>query len=147
MKPDIQTITSIILDGGYHASLPTIGSSMFPVIRTGDRITIEAVSGKPSIGDIIVFQSNGQMICHRLVKTFKKDGVQYYQTRGDAFFKRDMPITYEHIIGRVIQIQRTNVSIYRRILLILSPITNRFTILNAAVVRMLIKTRLWLTAS
>jgi len=51
MKPDLHTITSIILDEGYYASLPTIGPSMYPVIRAGDKIYVQSLKGrKPEKG-------------------------------------------------------------------------------------------------
>lgn len=135
MKPDIQTITSIILDEGYYAALPTIGPSMYPVIRAGDKVYVESLKGRtPETGDIILFKSGETMICHRLVKIFEKDSVIYYQTRGDAFFYKDRPITYNEIIGRVKKIERPDISWPRKILLMFTPIIGRFTFLNAVII-------------
>ncbi len=155
MKTSIHTITSIILDGGYYAVLPSIGPSMFPVIRSGDRVYIESLNGRiPSIGDIILFKYENKktpspqssshsgeeviMICHRLVKILDKDSTAYYQTRGDAFFHKDTPITYDQIIGRVVKVERSVVSLPRKILLILNPFLGKFTILNASIIALLV---------
>lgn len=138
MKPDIQTITSTILDEGYFAALPTIGPSMYPVIRAGDKIYVESLKGKkPGKGDIILFKSGENMVCHRLVRIFERNGTTYYQTRGDAFFHKDTSITYEQIIGRVVRIDRPSMSWTRKILL-LSPFLRRVTILNAVIVNALV---------
>lgn len=138
MKPDIHTLTSIILDDGYYASLPTIGPSMYPFIRSGDRIYVKSLKGEIlRTGDIILFKSEKNMICHRLVKIFEKAGVTYYQTRGDAFFHKDTPIIYDQIIGKVIKVERIEISLPRKILLLLSPLTKRFTLLNASIVTVL----------
>jgi hypothetical protein len=173
MKPNLHTITSIILDDGHYASLHTIGPSMYPVIRSGDKIYVESLKGrKLEKGDIILFKCapspltlpSGErikvrgdsphrgeeesmesspggkeviIVCHRLVRIFEKDGITYYQTRGDAFFHKDAPIIYEQIIGKVIKVERIEISLLRRILL-LSPLLGRFTLLNAAIVNALI---------
>ena len=167
MKPDLQTITSIILDEGYYAALPTIGPSMYPVIRAGDKIYVESLMGRtPETGDIVLFKSpspqssplramapRGEevsvesslsnreeviMVCHRLLKIFKKDGTTYYQTRGDAYFYKDIPITYDQIIGRVVKVERSVVSLPRKFLLTLNPFLGKFTILNAAIITVLV---------
>jgi len=78
------------------------------------------------------------MVCHRLVHVFERNGTTYYQTRGDAFFRKDTPIMYENIIGRVVKVERFSMSWPRRILLLLSPFLRRFTLLNAAIVNTLV---------
>jgi len=83
-------------------------------------------------------KEEGIMVCHRVVRIFEKEGITYYQTRGDAFFHKDRPITYNQIIGRVIKVERTEMSLARRILLSLTPITKRFILLNAAMVNSLL---------
>lgn len=135
MTERLQVLTSDILDGGYYAALPSVGSSMFPVLRSGDRVYIESLNGnRPEIGDIILFKSGDNMICHRLVRIFENDVVTHYRTRGDAFLHKDESLTYGQIIGRVIRIERNYISCPRRILLLLSPITGRVPLLNAVIV-------------
>jgi len=143
-------------------ALPTIGPSMYPAIRSGDKIYVESLKGRrPEIGDIVLFKSPSPlssplkgkevsvesslfnreeviMVCHRLVKILDKDSITYYQTRGDTFFHKDEPITYDRIIGRIVKIERSEISLPRRILLLLSPITGRITLLNAAIVTLLV---------
>jgi hypothetical protein len=110
---------------------------MFPLIKTGDKITISP-GGNFCIGNLIVFTRDEQMVCHRLVRVFDKGGIKYYQTRGDSFFGLDEPVTSDQILGRVIKIEREKDSLARRILILIHPIL-KFSKLNAFVIAILIK--------
>lgn len=112
---------------------------MFPIIGTGDRITISP-ERNPGVGDIIVFKKNETMVCHRLVKTFEKDGARHYQTRGDSFFSPDEPVTPEQIVGKVISIDRSHVSLARKMLLLVHPFLKHCR-LNALMVNVLLKVK------
>ena len=112
---------------------------MFPLIRTGDRITISPEKD-PAVGDIIVFGRDDDMVCHRLVRIFEREGTKYFQTRGDSFFGLDEPVTAGQILGKVVKIERGNVSFPRRVLLLLSPAL-KFGKVNAIVISALLKIR------
>jgi SOS-response transcriptional repressor LexA len=130
-------ISEDLLSDGFNVRINTRGPSMFPLIRTGDCITISP-DKNPDIGDIIVFRRNDHMFGHRLVKVFEKNGLRYYQTRGDSLFGLDEPVTAGQILGKVIRIERDNVSIARRILILLHPIL-KFSKLNAYIIAISIK--------
>jgi hypothetical protein len=145
MKCDIATSTKFkgisedLLGGGTDVRIITRGLSMFPLIYTGDRITVSPEKS-PSIGDLMVFKRNGQMVCHRLVRVFEKDGMKYYRTRGDSFFNFDEPVTLDQILGKVIRIERENLSLPRRILLFIYPAL-KFGRFNAFIINALMKLR------
>ena len=145
MKCDIATSTKLkgisedLLGGGTDVRIITRGLSMFPLISTGDRITVSPEKS-PSIGDLMVFKRNGQMVCHRLVRVFEKDGMKYYRTRGDSFFNFDEPVTLDQILGKVIRIERENLSLPRRILLFIYPAL-KFGRFNAFIINALMKLR------
>jgi signal peptidase I len=133
----IKGISEELLGNGFDVRIPTLGPSMFPFIKTGDRITVSPEK-HPSIGDIILFKREGMMICHRLVRVFEKAGIKYYQTRGDSFFHLDVPVTADQILGKVVRIERENGSLPRKILLLVHPAL-RFGRLNALVISALIR--------
>jgi signal peptidase I len=133
----LKEVSKELLNDGYNVRISTRGPSMFPLIRTGDKITISPEK-KLSLGDIIVYKRDEQMVCHRLARVFEKDGIKYYQTRGDAFFSFDEPVTSDQILGRVTKIERENVLFMRRILLLIHPIL-MFCKMNAFVIAILIK--------
>ena len=135
----VKEVSKGLLNDGLNVRVSTLGLSMFPLIKTGDKITISP--GKCfDIGNLIVFAKDEQMVCHRLVRVFETDGIKYYQTRGDSFFGLDEPVTVEQILGKVIRIERKNVSISRRLLLFIHPVL-RFGGLNACMIRALIMIR------
>ena len=133
----IKGISEELLRSGTNVRINTRGLSMFPFINTGDRITISPEKN-PAIGDNILFKKEGQMLCHRIVKVFEKDGIRYYQTQGDSHFNLDDPMTSDQILGKVVKIERENVSLPRRILLFIHPAL-KFGRLNAIVISALIK--------
>jgi len=132
----VKDVSEELLNDGFNVRISTRGPSMFPLIKTGDKITI--TPGKCfGVGDIIVFKRDEQMVCHRIVRVFEKGGIKHYQTRGDSFFSLDEPITSHQILGRVTKIERENVSFLRRSLLLIHPIL-KFSKLNAFVITILI---------
>lgn len=138
----VVSIAENLLGNDINVSIPTLGFSMFPVIRTGDRITL-CPDKDISPGDIIVFRRNCRMVCHRVVKIFGKNNIRYYQTRGDSFLTLDEPITTDKMIGKVVKIDRGKVTLVRRGLLFLNPLLNK-GILNAIVVTALTGVRRFL---
>lgn len=135
----IKGISEELLRSGTNVRIKTRGFSMFPFINTGDRITISPEKN-PAIGDNILFKKEDQMLCHRLVKIFEKNGIRYYQTRGDSFFHLDKPLTADEILGKVIKIERENISFARRILLFIYPLIGVGR-LNALVITVLMRVR------
>ena len=83
----------------------TSGFSMWPFLKQGDRVIAKKIPVKElKIGDIALYQKNGQMICHRLVrKIVKEDDVLFY-VRGDNSFSSPELISENAFIGKVIGI-------------------------------------------
>lgn len=133
----VKGVSKELLNDGFNVRISTRGPSMFPLIKTGDKITI--TPGKCfRVGDILVFKRDEQMVCHRLVRVFEKGGIKYCQTCGDSFFNLDEPITSHQIMGRVTKIERDDVSFVRRILILIHPVL-KFSKLNASVIPILVK--------
>lgn len=130
-------ISEQLLRQGIDVRLPTFGSSMFPIITTGDRITVSP-SKNLSIGDIILFKRGDELVCHRLIKIYEEGGIKYYQTRGDSFFHLDFRVTHNQILGKVVKIEREHVSLPRKILLLIHPIL-KFSKVNAFIIVILVK--------
>jgi len=137
-------ISEDLLCNGMDVRISTRGLSMFPLVSTGDKITVSPVKDY-EIGDLMVFKRDEQMVCHRLVRIFESDGRRYFQARGDSFFHLDDPVTADQILGKVIRIERENVSLPRRILLFIYPVLS-FGRFNAVVVNVLMKLRAMFTS-
>jgi signal peptidase I len=72
-------------------------SSMWPALKAGDVVFIEAVDrDKLEVGNILVWQKEGSYTIHRLVRLEETTVV----TKGDANFKEDDPVPYESVVGR-----------------------------------------------
>jgi hypothetical protein len=86
----------------------TAGASMFPFIRWDEQILVKRVlPEKLNIGDIILFQSEkGDKICHRLAKIESRDGLLWFQTKGERSKFYDPVVSQQAILGKVIAIKR-----------------------------------------
>ncbi|MFH1508542.1 MAG: S24/S26 family peptidase [Candidatus Omnitrophota bacterium] len=78
------------------------GSSMWPFLRSGQRIIVERPpTTELRIGDIIVYRSNNQVVCHRLVKMDKLSKGYKIYARGDRSLSAPQAIEEELFLGRV----------------------------------------------
>lgn len=78
--------------------------SMWPILKEGDLVFIEAVKSENiKKGDIIVFQNktNASLTIHRVVLLEETK----ITTKGDANFREDAPVGYEDVIGRTYDFQ------------------------------------------
>jgi len=87
--------------GERRARLPVIGGSMEPLLRSGDQVLIEPLSGSPGVGDILLFVGPRGLVCHRLVAP-RGAG---YVLRGDRSPTVDT-VGPDALLARVTAIQR-----------------------------------------
>jgi hypothetical protein len=135
----VKNISEDLLENGFNVRMPTTGLSMFPLIQTGDRITITPQKDL-AIGDLVVFAREDNVVCHELINIFERDGSKYYQTRGVGHFSLDEPVAVDQILGKVVRIERDNISLTRKSLLFLYPIL-KFGRLNAFLISVLMGVR------
>ena len=83
--------------------LKASGFSMFPFIRDGDILTIDAFQGRPRLGEVAaaLHPVTEKLIIHRIVS--KANGS--YLLKGDNMFKPDGLFSSQDILGRVIRIE------------------------------------------
>lgn len=91
---------------GSEAPIATItSSSMWPELKKGDLVFIEAVKPKDiKIGDILVWRpsaANDSFVIHRVVE-LRQDSLR---TKGDANTKEDQPISYDQVVGRTVALK------------------------------------------
>ena len=96
----IPTIVMIAKGYGYSGVSPT--GSMYPTIKTGDRVLINwnvpSFIDKNLTGEVIVFSKMN--ICHRVIW----DNGTWLHTRGDAFQEGGEYLTRDEINGLFIQV-------------------------------------------
>lgn len=84
------------------------GFSMYPFIKSGDRIVVRKLSAEDlKIGDIILYKSNrgSQSICHRLVRKEKSEKGMMLFVRGDTAIASEA-VSEDCLIGQVVDIIR-----------------------------------------
>jgi signal peptidase len=96
-------LVSQILLSKRTARIRALGTSMLPAIWPGDILVIEPTPLHQLVpGDVIAVRTLSGVRVHRLVNMSGLDWVM----RGDAMPQNDPPISSDHVLGRVSEIQR-----------------------------------------
>lgn len=81
--------------------LTVLSGSMEPTIKTGSIILIKPITNY-KINDIITFQSQGEIVTHRIYGKKVKNDIALYITKGDANNGPDIrEITKKNVRGKV----------------------------------------------
>ena len=84
------------------------GDSMLPTLTDGEYYRIEPIeNGEISPKDIIVFNKDGIIICHRVLQVIHtKSGKIFIKTKGDNCSSPDnFAVTIDMVIGKVQELQ------------------------------------------
>lgn len=106
-KKAIKDVASGLLEEGKTIRVEASGYSMYPAIKPGNIIYIEAISEpeKFEVGDILAWQRESDMVVHRLVHRYRHDDACYYITRGDSAISSDKPVSLDDVAGKVVLIE------------------------------------------
>ena len=78
---------------------------MVPTLRPGDEIAVEpTLRDVIRVGDLILFEQRGQLICHRLVEISDHDPALL--TRADAAHGGGEQVDWNQVLGKVVAIRR-----------------------------------------
>jgi signal peptidase I len=88
---------------GLNAAVVYRGSSMLPLLHNGYMLTIDCNSLGIKAGDIIVFESNRQLVAHRVLSARFKNGQLYYIEKGDNQLIYNS-IAHEYVLGKVVAV-------------------------------------------
>lgn len=78
------------------------GNSMYPNLRDGDIGLLQECNPEDlQTGDIVVFRTNKNFVCHRLINIFQKDGKTVFIARGDKNMFSDPPFLAEDLSGKI----------------------------------------------
>ena len=85
--------------GASQPMAAVAGNSMRPALSKGDLVLLKGVDGIDDlhVGDIIAFRNPEGLTIHRIASIEGEEIV----TQGDANFVEDVPITLDHVIGKV----------------------------------------------
>ena len=92
-----------LLRSGTSVRLEVTGHSMSPLIRGGDVVTIEPLSGRrPSLGEVVALAPGGRLLVHRLGGWDRDRAV----CRGDVAAHADPVPSADELLGRVTRVER-----------------------------------------
>jgi hypothetical protein len=98
-----QSLAADLLRGGSPVRLEVTGHSMSPLIRSGDVVTIEPLSGRrPALGEVVAVAPAGGLLVHRLVGWDRGRAL----SRGDVAAEADPVTSSEDLLGRVTRVER-----------------------------------------
>jgi signal peptidase len=107
-QAELSSISNEVLVRGGLFCFKAHGSSMYPFIRDGDILTIQPVEIETlAIGDVAFYRSTwDRVIAHRVVEKKFKNGQCVLTMRGDSGLNTNELVQADHVLGRVMSIQR-----------------------------------------
>jgi signal peptidase I len=95
-----------LLSQGQTVQVPVHGMSMFPILMPNDKVQIKRVGWNDlNPGQVLVFESEGQWIAHRLISVNQQK--KSLLTRGDGLPVPDKPVMAESVKGVIVKIIKT----------------------------------------
>ncbi len=95
-----------VLQSSGVLRLGVTGSSMLPALWPGDIVTLVRMAGEPRVGEIILFQRDGQFVIHRIIRVALAAGQTQITTRGDCMSDEDSAIPALEVLGRAVRVRR-----------------------------------------
>lgn len=87
-------------------AIAVTGSSMFPVLISGDKVLVKRSSLEDlSVGDIIVLlDSSNKHVAHRIISIDADSTPAQITTRGDIYYATDPPVGIDRVVGKVVAV-------------------------------------------
>jgi signal peptidase I len=93
------------LGSGEPAWLHLTGDSMRPFLPAGVRLLVCGVApNRIGRGDLIVFEAEDTLVCHRVLCRRVRRGARGFLTRGDAWRTPQAWIAEAHVVGNVVAV-------------------------------------------
>lgn len=107
--PVFRDLALALLARGATVRARLRGWSMSPFVRDGSAVRIApADGGRVRPGDLLLVDSGGELMVHRLVARRRRQGALWLVTRGDANPRRDAPVPASAVHGRVVAVGRVS---------------------------------------
>lgn len=102
-----------------NVTITVFGKSMKPMLSGGDKINVK-VTKQCSLGDVVVFFYNGELLVHRVIKLTD----ERIWCKGDNSFRTEK-ITHNDVFGNVVSINGMPIKPFPKYLTSLSYIVSR----------------------
>lgn len=83
---------------GEVVQIDVLGSSMWPLLRAGDRLTVAPWEGPPRVGCVAVAVIGRALVAHRVIEVLP----EHVRMQGDAAPLPDAPLRPVAVLGRVV---------------------------------------------
>jgi signal peptidase I len=105
---DFEVLARQILAENRSIRFRARGSSMRPFIKDGDILLVEPVrEDRIRVGDIVLFgDRKGAVLAHRVIRIDQRGESIQFLVSGDANRATDGLIPLEHVMGRVVSLER-----------------------------------------
>lgn len=95
------------IEAGESVCLPLTGESMAPSLHGGANVFLaHAAPAQISCGDLVVYQAEGRLICHRVLRRRVRRGRYAFLTKGDHWRTTGSWIRDRQIIGTLIAVEQ-----------------------------------------
>lgn len=110
----IRCAVGLWAETGKRTELPALGLSMWPAIRSGDRVTVRHGGASPEVGQVVVMLLEGRPIAHRVIERRLARGAFEVRTKGDFTLAADPGwIGPDRTVGVVEEIVRRGAALRR----------------------------------
>lgn len=102
----VSPIESGLGSDGPLLAVSVTGTSMFPVLLSGDKVLVKKILPEElSVGDIVVWSNNSrEWIAHRIISLDTSSTPALITTKGDLYYQADPPIAVDRILGKVMAV-------------------------------------------
>ncbi len=88
------------------------GTSMFPMIRSGDVATVTPADPEDiSSGDVVLYHAGERLYIHRVISVRREGPDTWLIARGDNLKYPDPPVHMSQVLGKVISVERNGMTI------------------------------------
>jgi len=108
-SPAFAELSADLLHAGFALRFTAQGSSMMPLLKSGDILTVKPVQAQQvRIGDVLLCSvSTERLVAHRIIRRRWADNGFAFLLQGDRVDKPDGWITQDQIHGRVESLERS----------------------------------------
>ena len=106
-------LSAELLGCGVSIRFRARGTSMAPLIREGDLVTVRPIgSGCARVGDVVLFRAEeGRAMVHRVIRHGANGGLSWYTIQGDRVDRPDGTFDDAQLCGRAVEVCRDGVRI------------------------------------
>jgi len=106
--PHLQKTAAGSVTEGQLLAVSVTGSSMFPILLSGDKVLVKKSSVDAlTAGDVVVWVHDSlQLIAHRVLSVEVSSTPPLVTTKGDLCLEPDPPVEFDRVLGKIVAVLR-----------------------------------------